>query len=113
MHLALLVLPGTCRAQTPLTADDAKALVIEAGKLHAYSGVVVDAELHEEYAEGFQFRAFGRSSRPSPSHLIGYYVVGRKNAIVTDVSGEPPYKQPTSKQFRRLQRAILYKHCSQ
>jgi len=98
--------------QTPITVDEAKALVIEAGKLHAYPDVTVDAELHQEDAEGFLFRAFGRSARPTISNLIGYYVVERKNGVVTDISGEPPYKHPSSKQLRRLRSVILRKHCA-
>jgi hypothetical protein len=81
--------------------EDAKALVVEAGKLNAVRGVKLDAEMEQTNSNGWLFRAYATRKAPGPvnesdlphSNLIGYYTVDSRTMTVTDVSGEPPYKK--------------------
>jgi hypothetical protein len=110
--LVLFVLSKPCKA-TPISAEEAKALVLEVPNARASikeRGATLDAEIEMPLPDGWFFRVYATNST-SPSNLIGYYVVNNRTAAVTDESGEPPNKPVTSKRLKTRQKALLRKHC--
>jgi hypothetical protein len=108
--VAWLFAAAPCRSHTSITVDEAKQLVLRAAVGNAVRGTRIDAELHETQPDHWRFRAYATNTT-SPSNLIGYYVVDSGTAVVTDVSGEPPYRPIRTGVVRRLQADILQRHC--